>query len=76
LTDEALPPLLPYLYGRECGTNERVYTADQMHEYGRAVERAAYTAAIKACRQAADTCVHPDECVEAIEALMTQEQPE
>lgn len=79
LRDDELPPL---------PTPERVmlrltamqhiegkaFLATQVREYGRAVERAAYKAAAAACKRAADKCLHPDECVEAIEALM-QEQP-
>ena len=55
LTNDKLPPLpkksllrrvMPddFRYGDVFG-----YTADQIHEYGRAVERAAYAAAIKEC---------------------------
>lgn len=44
LRDDELPPLPPVWWAYN-----RTYTADQMREYGRAVEKAAYAAAIKAC---------------------------
>jgi len=83
LTDDKLPPLPPYLYGRECGEKERVYTAKQMREYACAVEQAAYERAAAHVRtlkrdwwrlRAAPEIV-VEECAVAIEKLMTQEQP-
>lgn len=40
-TPEALPPLPPYIYGRECGENERVLPLEQVEQYGRECYRAA-----------------------------------
>lgn len=73
-----------YRYGHVYG-----YTADHMREYGRAVERAAYEAAIKACEGLENRVIrtHPAriefdpnsfmarKCAAVIRSLMTQEQP-
>jgi len=83
LTDSKLPPLPPYLYGRECGEKERVYTAKQMREYARAVEAAAYERAMKACedRMVPDNagCDYIDgcgDCRDAIRALAQAKEME
>ena len=73
-----------YRYGHVYG-----YTADQMREYARAVEQAAYEAAIKACESLENRVIstHPAriefdpnslmarKCADVIRSLMTQEQP-
>lgn len=67
LTDEALPPLPPsegeiYFNGRR--VNKAKFTANQMRDYGRAIEQAAYAAAIKAIEA---TKIDEDDLVEEID---------
>ena len=77
-----LPPLPNPVTNALMGDDfEDLYTADQMREYGRACERAAYERAAQECReQAKFHAVHRDyrydfkadganECAAAIEAL-------
>lgn len=72
LTDDELPPLPKLRWFPIPGPKGYLqwYRADDLREYGRAVERAAYEAAIKACIGMAGTA----QCGEAIRALMEQER--
>jgi hypothetical protein len=46
-----LPELPPYMYGRECGPNERVYTAEKVQD----LMRQAVLMEREACAQVCDT---------------------
>lgn len=87
LSDEQLPPL-PEPEVHDAAGYRRAFTADQMREYGSAVERAAYEAAAKVCESLENRVIstHPAriefdpysfmarKCAGAIRSLM-QEQP-
>lgn len=49
-----LPPLPEYVYGHECSTHERVYTADQMRAYAAEAVRVALEQAAQVCEQRAE----------------------
>lgn len=83
LTDEELPPPPDPIADGE-GFLDDLYSERQMREYARAVERAAYEVAIKACEnekrisaRTFDDDIHDEACeacADAIHSLM-QEQP-
>ena len=69
-----LPAMPPYIYGRETGQNEKVWTEYQIRGYGKECYRAGLERAAKVCEEHADSYRYLDhdarECADDIRALM------
>jgi hypothetical protein len=50
MNEAKLPPLPPYIYGRECSENERVWPESLVREYGALCARQERERCVEACK--------------------------